>query len=246
VQQPTQEQVEDAWKFVHSLEKDYGPRVEEVTKGKFVRGFLEGTYPLEGMQFWTLTHYHLINNDIKNLAKYVTKARDEEEVQFFLFMTIAETRMLEALYVLWEALGRKKAELPATEPYALAMARSNYFSVLALYATPGEIALAILLNFPLWANGARRVSKGLKKHYGLGKNVPGSRKRDTDLLDRFSHATQGFRNMAVRIIAKDLSEESERSMRRVGRLSVETEANVWEQYSNYAGRMGLKMRQKKK
>ena len=245
MQQPTQRQIEETWKFVHSLEKEYGPRVDEVTKGKFVRGFLDGTYPLEGMQFWTITHYHLINNDIKNLAKYVTKARDQEEVQFFLFMTIAETRMLEALYILWEAIGRKKEELPSTEPYALALARSNYFSVLALYATPGEIALAILLNFPLWANGARRVSKGLKKHYGLGKNVPGTRKRDTDLLDRFSHATQGFRDMAVRIIAKDLSKESEMGMRRVGRLSVETEAIVWEQYSNYASRMGLKMRKKK-
>jgi hypothetical protein len=237
--QPTQKQIDEAWKFVNSLEKEYRPRVGEVTEGAFVKGFLQGTYPLEGMQFWTMTHYHLVNNDIKNLAKYVTKARDEEEVQFFLFMTIAETRMLEALYLLWEALGRKKEELPSTEPYAPALARTNYFSVLALYATPGEIALAILLNFPLWANGARRVSRGLKRHYGLGKGVPGTRKKDTDLLDRFSHATQGFRNMAVRIIAKDLSKESERSMRRVGRLSVETEAIAWEQYSNYASRAGL-------
>ncbi len=210
-----------------------------------MRGILDGTYPLEGMQFWTLTHYHLVNNDIKNLAKYVTKARDEEEVQFFLFMTVAETRMLEALYLLWEALGRKKSELPATEPYAPALARSNYFSMLALYASPGEIALAILLNFPLWANGARRLSRGLKRHYGLGNKVPGTRKKDTDLLDRFSHATQGFRQMAVNIISKDLNPESERNMRRVGRLSVETEAIVWEQYSNYASRMGLKMLRKK-
>jgi thiaminase len=233
--------VAGAWRFVNALEKLYEPSVAKVTEGPFVSGILRGTYPLEGMQFWALTHYHLINNDIKNLAQYVTKARDEEEVRFFLFMTVAETRMLDSLYLLWGALGRKKEELPATEPYAAALARTNYFSVLALYATPGEIALAILLNFPLWANGARRLSRGLKRNYGLGKEVPGTRKKDTDLLDRFSHATHGFREMAVRIISKDLDTESEMNMRRVGRLSVETEAIVWEQYSNYASRMGLRM-----
>jgi len=181
-----------------------------------------------------LSHYHLINNDVKNLAHYITKARDEEEVGFFLLMTIAETRMLESLYLLWEALGRRKEELPGTEPDVKVLARTDYFSVLAMYATPGEIALAILLNFPLWANGARRISKGLKKNYGMGKVAPGTRKKDTDLLDRFSHATQGFRQVAIRLIAKDLSPESERDMRRVGRLAVETEAIVWERYSEHA------------
>ncbi|MDA4136472.1 MAG: hypothetical protein OK449_05700 [Thaumarchaeota archaeon] len=198
------------------------------------------------MHFWAQNHYHLINNDIKNLAQYVTKARDEDEVRFFLFMTVAETKMLDSLYLLWSALGRKKEELPATEPYTAALARTNYFSVLALYATPGEIALAILLNFPIWANGARRLSAGLKKNYAMGNLVPGTRRKDTDLLDRFSHSTHGFREMAVRIIAKDLNSESERNMRRVGRLAVETEAIVWEQYSAYASRMGLKMRPEKK
>jgi hypothetical protein len=109
--------------------------------------------------------------------------------------------------------------------------------VLAMYATPGEIALAIILNFPLWANGARRLSKGLKKNYGMGKKAPGQRKKDTDLLDRFSHATAGFRQLAVRLIAKDLNPESETKMRRVGRLSVETEAIVWDRYSQHALQM---------
>ena len=206
----------------------------EVTKGAFVKGILDGSLPKEAMQFWTLSHYHLINNDIKNLAHYVTKSRDEEEVSFYLLMTIAETRMLESLYLLWEALGRKKEELAKTEPDVEVVSRTDYFSVLAMYATPGEIALAIILNFPLWANGARRLSKGLKKHYGMGKPVPGTRKKDTDLLDRFSHATQGFRQLAIRLISKDLNPDTERNMRRVGRLSVETEAIVWERYSEVA------------
>ncbi|MGA2665331.1 MAG: hypothetical protein ABSF83_10340 [Nitrososphaerales archaeon] len=233
--------MEHARRFVGALEVRYLPEVSKVTDGALVRGILGGTYPIEAMHFWAQNHYHLINNDIKNLAQYVTKARDEEEVEFFLLMTVAETKMLDSLYLLWRALGRNKEELVASEPYAAALARTNYFSVLALYATPGEIALAILLNFPLWANGAKRLSRGLKRNYGMGKKVPGTGMDDTDLLDRFSRSTPGFREMAVRIVSKDLSPDTEASMRRVGRLAVETEALVWEQYSSYASRVGLKM-----
>ncbi|MBI2648749.1 MAG: hypothetical protein HYW93_03735 [Thaumarchaeota archaeon] len=229
---PSARRLASVQKFVESLEGEFRPLVSEVTKGPFVKGILEGTFPLDSMKFWTMTHYHLVMNDIKNLAKYITKARNEEEANFFLFMTIAETKMLEAIYVLWDALGLKKGQLERSEPRTETLARTNYFSVLALYATPGEIALAILLNFPLWANGARRLSRGLKKHYGFGKPVAGTRKRDTDLLDRFSHATQGFRDMAFKLIAADLtSREAERKMRLVGRIAVETEALVWKEYS---------------
>ncbi len=228
----TPSQIRRARRLVDELEREIQPSVKKVGNGPFARGILNGKFPIEGVRFYVEQTYHLVTNDMGNLSIYVSKARNEEEANFFLFMTIAETKMLEAIYVLWDALGLKKGQLERSEPRTETLARTNYFSVLALYATPGEIALAILLNFPLWANGARRLSRGLKKHYGFGKPVARTRKRDTDLLDRFSHATQGFRDMAFNLIAADLtSREAERKMRLVGRIAVETEALVWKEYS---------------
>ena len=96
---------------------------------------------------------------------------------------------------------------------------------------PGDIALSILLNFPVWAGGARKVSRGLKDHYGLGLTVEGTDKLDVDVLDRFSQSTQHFLDMAMAIVARDLtSDEAEHRMSQVGRLAVEYEAMVWRSY----------------
>ena len=71
----------------------------------------------------------------------------------------------------------------------------------------------------------------MKKHYHLGNLAEGADKLDTDVLDRFSRATKGSRDMAIRIIAADLTDgESRKQLRRVGRLAVEYEAMVWGNY----------------
>jgi thiaminase len=233
------DRLERARILVSALEKGSAADIAKVTDCGLVRGVLRGTYPLEGVQYLAQNHFHLINNDIKNLAAYVVKARDEEEVNFFLMMTVAETQMLDSLYILWRALGQRKGNLLHSEPQAATLARTDYFSVLAMYGTPGEIALAILLNFPLWASGAKLLSKGLKKNYGFGKEVPGTGKLDTDLLDRFSRAAPGFRDKAIRIVARDLDDQTEARMRQVGRIAVEMEGLVWKEYSDYAVRKGL-------
>jgi len=139
--------------------------------------------------------------------------------------------MLDSLYLLIDAVGIDREELHASEPHIRTALRTNYFTRLALYHLPGEIALAILLNFPVWAGGARRVSAGMKEHYGLGNVVGGTDTIDTDVLDRFSQATQGFIDKAVRIVATDLMDElAERRMRRIAKLAVEYEAMVWSSY----------------
>ena len=68
------------------------------------------------------------------------------------------------------------------------------------------------------------MSKALKKNYGLNN-------KDTDFLDRFSKATEGFNNMAYTIIQKELTDETQLvKMKEIGRLAVEYETIVWKEY----------------
>lgn len=220
-------------KFVTELEAELSGHVETVTRGPFVRGVQDGTFPIEGLRFFVEQTYHLVMNDMGNLSVYVSRARSEAEVNYFLFMTVAEKMMLDSLYLLVDAVGIDRAELRRSQPDINISHRTNFFTRLALYNLPGEVALAILLNFPVWAGGARRVSAGMKRNYGLGKKVKTSAREllDTDVLDRFSKATKGARDMAIKVISSDLTDEaSERRMRRVGRLAVEYEAMVWDSY----------------
>ena len=224
-------QIRRTERLVTQLENELRGHVEEVVRGPFVRDVLKGTFPMEGLQFFVEQTYHLVMNDMGNLSIYVAKARNEREIDYFLFMTLAEKLMLDSLYLLIDAVGIDREKLKTTSPNIQISLRTNYFTRLALYNLPGEIALGILLNFPVWAGGARKISAGMKKHYGLGKMVEGEDKLDTDVLDRFSKATKGSRDLAIKIIAADLTdEESQKQMRRVGRLAVEYEAIVWANY----------------
>lgn len=225
-----QERVAHAEKFVSSMEDAIAPLIKQVEGGPFVRGVLEGSFPLDGIRFVHTNHYHLIINDMGNLNLYVAKARNEEEMLFFHFMAAEEKNHLQTLFLLTNALGIKRERLRESEPNARCLLRTNYFSRLALYATPGEIALGILLNFPVWAAGARQEALGLRRNYGLGHEVPGTDKRDTDILDRFAAATKGFKDSAIRIIARDLGHLAEDELKLVGRWAVEYEALVWQSY----------------
>ncbi|MFQ5427113.1 MAG: hypothetical protein ACE5EV_08535 [Gaiellales bacterium] len=225
------ERLEEAQGFVERLEAEIGSYIHAVADGPFVQAVTDGSFPIDGIRFVHTNHYHLIINDMANLNYYVARARNEEEMLFFHFMAAEEKNHLLTLFLLTDALGIGRDELRASEPHAPCLLRTNYFSRLAQCGTPGDIALAILLNFPVWAAGAKNEAAGLRRHYGLGKAVPGTDKRDTDILDRFATATEGFRASALRIIARDLVGTGSRArLERAGRWAVEYEAMVWQTY----------------
>jgi len=232
-------QLARATRLVKQLEREIKPFVSQVARGPFVQAVQDGSFPIEGIRFVHTNHYHLIMNDMSNLNVYVAKARDEEEMLFFHFMAAEEKNHLESLFILDAALGLDAEAVRASEPHPSCLLRTNYFSRLAQYATPGEVALAILLNFPVWAGGAKGEAQGLKRHYGLGKLVPGSDRYDTDILDRFEDATAGFRERATRIIARDLADPgSKAGLRRAGLWAAEYEVMVWQVYYSEGLRCG--------
>ena len=225
------EQLARARRLVEELGAELQGFVDEVETGPFASGATDGTLPIESLRFFVEQTYHLVMNDMGNLSIYVAHARNDAEREFFMIMTVAEKLMLDSLYLLIDAIGITRDELAASKPDIRTAYRTNYFTRLALVHLPGDIALSILLNFPVWAGGARKISAGLKEHYGLGKPVPGTDKIDVDVLDRFSQSTQQFLDMAMEIIAADLTDdEAQRRMRQVGRLAVEYEAMVWRSY----------------
>ena len=227
-----------ARELVTQLEEELKPFVTQVATGPFVESVLAGDFPLDGIRFVHTNHYHLLMNDMANLNLYVAKARSEEEMLFFHFMAAEEKNHIGALYYLTDALDINREQLTASEPHAACLVRTNYFSRLAQYGTAGEIAVAILLNFPVWAAGAKREANGLREHYGLGNSVPGTDARDTDILDRFETATEGFTQSALKIVDRDLATPgSEERLVQAARWSVEYEAMVWDTYYDEGARV---------
>ncbi len=225
----------EARNLVEELTNSLKPFAQEVEDGNYANSVFDGVFPIEGIKFVRFNHYHLLMNDSANLNYYVTKARSELEMEFFHYMAAEEMNHVNGLFLLTDAMGISRKDLMSSYPNSMCLFRTNYFSRLALYGTPGEIALGILLNFPVWAAGVRKESAGLKKHYGFGKPVKGTDKIDTDILDRFLSATDeetsGFNEKAIKIIARDLQDNSSKTkLSLVAKWAVETEKLVWDNY----------------
>lgn len=224
-------ELEAARAFVAGLEQDVEPLLQQVEGGPFVDAVLDGSFPLEGIRFVHTNHYHAALNDLSNLNLYVAKARSEGEMLFFHSRAAQQKSRVEALYRLADALGIERDELRASEPSAACLVRTNYFSRLAEYGAPGDVALALLLNSLVWAAGAQKEARGLRRHYGLGALVAGTDTRDTDVLEGLATVTEDFRMGALEVISRDLgSQEGEGKMRMAGWWAVEYEAMVWEAY----------------
>ncbi len=215
--------------FLERLEEEARPFVEQVERGPFVQGVLDGTLPLDAIRFTHANQYHVLLNDMANLNLFVARARDEDEILVFHAIAAEKENLLEPLYHLTDALDLERAELAASEPCSGCLVRTYYFSRLAQYGTPGEIAAAILLSARVWSAGATSEARGLREHYSLGNAVPGSDAVDTDVLDRSPADTPGFREGALKSIARDLAVAGgEKRISLAGRWAMEYEAMVWD------------------
>jgi hypothetical protein len=225
------ERLARAAQYVRSLERKLAPRIKQVEEGPFVTSVLEGTFPLDGIRFVHLNHYHQIMNDTRNLNIFASRARDEDDMLTFHLMAAEEKNQLASFYLLTDALGIKRNQFAGSEPYGGCLLRTNYSSRLAWQGTLGEMALGMILSSSVWAAGARQEAIGLREHYGLGKTVPGTDKKDTDILDMSGGPTRDFEAAATKLIARDLTDEkAKEKMVRQGMWAAEYEVMVWNHY----------------
>ena len=202
--------------LVEQLEAELAPLVKRVEDGRFVRDVLAGSFPLSGIHFVQTNRYHALTNDLANLNLFVARARDEDEMLFFHSMATEGQARRDAHHAVTDALGLERNELAGSEPSAVCLVRTNYFSRLAQYGTAGEIALATLVSSSISAAGASAEARGLREHYGLDEPVP---------------AAADFRTGTIDSIARDLgSGGHDERLSQTARWTAEYEAMVWDAF----------------
>jgi thiaminase len=216
-----------AYRFLNSLRKQFRALRKDILSHPFIASIERGKAPVEKLIFFTKQQYHIINGDLRNLALYIAISPEQWIRDFFIELIQGECIALDNLYIMAEAMGVNEKELGASEPNARTLAFTNYFTRLGTYGTLGEISAAILLDFECWGENCFRLSKGLKKHYGLTHE-------HTKFLDGFYPIPDQFYKTVIRILTEYSGTSKDRTkIKTAVRLGLDYELMFWDTINDY-------------
>ncbi|MEM2909649.1 MAG: TenA family transcriptional regulator [Nitrososphaerota archaeon] len=125
------------------------PAVLQPTE-KVLRGFVEN-------------QLYIIPHDMRALSFILSRSREKDECSFFKILVDGD-------YEAFKALEELANELSIKFDYAKVSPRvvgyTHFLSWLALYGTPGDAAVAMVVNLPVWGENVKRLS-AFAKSLGL-------------------------------------------------------------------------------
>ncbi len=214
-------------KFLEELREEFQPLQDRILAHPFINRVEKGKAPDSKLKFFVKQQFHIVSGDFRNIALYIAFSPDRRIRDFFFGLIQGERSALENLFKMAEALGISPRELEESEPHAGALAFTNYFTRLATQGSAGEIASAMAIDFEVWGENCGRLSKGLKKHYGLSA-------QDTKFLDGFYPITPQFYDDVISIIGEYAGTAGGRKkMRTAAKLGLDYELMFWDTVEGY-------------
>ncbi len=137
---------------------------------------------------------YIIPHDLKALSHALSKARVLDEVEFFKTLVDGDYEALKALNMLADELGVK---LDYAKLSVKAVSYTHYLSWLALNGSPGDIAVALTVNLPVWGENVKK----------LGEHAGNLKIRSTKLFNLFSGPFEPLEERAEKIAERYLDWE---------------------------------------
>ena len=176
----------------------------------------QGTLSLDKVKAFAANQYYIISRDAKSLALMVSRSTSSEEFKFFNTVFKGDEEALSLLIAMAEAMGLDAVDLEEYTPIPDAVVYTHYLTALAHFASPGEQAVALIVNLPVWGSNCKRLSKAFKVSYQI---------EETAFLDLFVQPTEALEQHALSIIDHYLHQETQ--LQRVARLIQAYELMFW-------------------
>jgi len=177
----------------------------------------QGLLPLERIQAFAANQYYIIRHDAKSLALMASRATSAEEFLFFTTVFQGDEQAIPLVVALAEAMGLSTADLVESTPIPDAVVYAHYLTALAHFASPGEQAVALIVNLPVWGSNCQRLSTALRAAYHV---------EETAFLDLFAQTTGALEQQALSVIEDYLRQETQ--LHRVARLIQAYELMFWD------------------
>jgi thiaminase len=176
----------------------------------------QGTLSLDKVKAFAANQYYIISRDAKSLALMVSRSTSSEEFKFFNTVFKGDEQALSLLIAMAEAMGLDAVDLEEYAPIPEAVVYTHYLTALAHFASPGEQAVALIVNLPVWGSNCKRLSKAFRTSYQI---------EETAFLDLFAQPTEALEQHALSIIDHYLHQETQ--LQRVARLIQAYELMFW-------------------
>lgn len=102
---------------------------------------------------------YIIPHDLRSLTFMLSRCKEKDEYDFFKILVNGDYEALKALDELADELNIKFDYIKVSPR---AVGYTHFLSWLALYGTPGDTAVAMVVNLPVWGENVKRLGNFVK------------------------------------------------------------------------------------
>lgn len=177
--------------IVSSLRKELEPLNAKILEHPYLKDAERGVLPRGKVEKFVINQLYIIPYDLRSLGHLLSRASRKDEVELFKAAVDGDYVAMNELLKLAGELGIGLDRIYEADPEAVAY--THYLAWLANYATPGQAAIALVVNLPVWGEAVGRLGRALKEKYGV---------KEVGLFELFAKDYASFERMAHPIIER--------------------------------------------
>lgn len=197
------------------LRHELAPVEESIRRHRYLDQLEAGRVPERSLQAFAGEQHAIISSDRRSFEHVASRLASSAAAGFFAQIAAGEAVALGHLLGFARSLGLDEQALRAYEPQSGCQAYPAYVAWLALNGSPGDVALAILVNLDAWGANCARMAAALRDRY------------DVAFFEFFAAPAPGFVEQAL-ALAED---GPPASARRAARLLQAYELLYWETFA---------------
>lgn len=177
--------------IVGLLRKELEPLNAKILEHPYLKDAEQGVLSREKIEKFVINQLYIIPYDLRSLSHLLSRISKTDEMEFFKAAVDGDHVAMKELLKLAGELDIGFERIREVNPEAVAY--THYLAWLANYATPGQAAIALIVNLPVWGAAVGRLGRALKERYGV---------EERGLFELFAKDYGGFERMAHPIIER--------------------------------------------
>jgi len=215
----------EASSLLREVREYLAPLNERILRHRYITDAEEGMLKPDQIRAFVSNQYYIVSYDIKSLGLMLARSSTGKEADFFKNVLDGDMEGLSRLVKLAQALGLSAEELAGYSAIPGAVAYTHYLVTLASFAQPGEQAMALIVNLPVWGANCVRLSRALRAKYRID---------ETGFLDIFTSPMEEAEKSASEVIEDYLPQRREH-MKRAAALVQAYELMFWDGIYTFKG-----------